>query len=115
MSETFKHRTNRGRTGGLWFYRDRNGAEVDLVIDRTSGLTLVEAKSSSTASSSLFDGARRVRRHFDRLSRPCDLVVVYGGEQFQQRAEARLIPWRMLRAAIMSVAAHLCTLRRYQP
>ena len=99
VSETFKHRTNRGRTGGLWSYRDRNGAEVDLVIDRTSGLTLVEAKSSSTASSSLFAGARRVRRQFDRLSRPCDLVVAYGGEQFQQRADARLIPWRMLRAA----------------
>ena len=39
VSETLKHRTNQGWTGGLSFYRDRNGAEVDLVIDRTSGLT----------------------------------------------------------------------------
>ena len=109
VSETFKHRTNRGWTGGLWFYRDRSGAEMDLVIDRTSGLTLVEAKSSSTASSSLFDGARRVRRHFDRLSRPCDLVVAYGGEQFQQRAEARLIPWRMLRAASVAPGSPVVT------
>ena len=109
MSETLKHWTNRGRTGGLWFYRDRNGAEVDLVIDRTSGLTLVEAKSSSTASSSLFDGARRVRRHFDRLSRPCDLVVAYWGEQFQQRTQARLIPWQMLRAASVADGSPVVT------
>ena len=99
VSETLKHRTNQGWTGGLSFYRDRNGAEVDLVIDRTSGLTLVEAKSSSTASSSLFDGTRRVRRQFEKLSRPCDFAIAYGGDQYQQRAEGRLIPWRMLRAA----------------
>ena len=99
VSEVLKHRTNRGWTGGMSFYRDRNGAEVDLVIDRTSGLTLVEAKSSATASSSLLAGARRVRRHFEPLSPACDLVVAYGGDQFQPRAEGRLIPWRMLRAA----------------
>ena len=102
VSETLKHRTNRGWTGGMWFYRDRNGAEVDLVIDRTSGLTLVEAKSSSTASSSLFDGVRRVQRHFDQLSRPSDLAVAYGGDHCQERAEGRLIPWRMLRAASLT-------------
>jgi len=102
VAETVKHRTNQGRTGGLWFYRDKNGAEVDLVIDGTSDLTLVEAKSSSTASSSLFAGARRVRRHFDRLSRPIDVAVAYGGEEYQQRAEGRLIPWRMLRTASLA-------------
>ena len=102
VSETLKHRTNQGLTGGLWFYRDRNGAEVDLVIDRTSDLALVEAKSSSTASSSLFDGVRRVQRHFDQLSRPSDLAVAYGGDQYQERAEGRLIPWRMLRAASLT-------------
>ena len=109
VSETLKHRTNQGLTGGLWFYRDRNGAEVDLVIDRTSSLTLVEAKSSSTASSSLFDGIRRVRRHFDQLSQPNDLAVAYGGDQYQERAEGRLIPWRMLRAASLPGSDHVVT------
>ncbi len=102
VAETVKHRTNQGRTGGVWFYRDRNGAEVDLVVDSASGFTLVEAKSSSTASSSLFGGLRRVRRHFDPLSRPRDLAVAYGGDEYQQRAEGRLIPWRMLRAASLA-------------
>ncbi len=99
VSEVLKHRINRGERGGLCFYRDRNGAEVDLVIERPVGLTLVEAKSTMTASSTLFNGVRRVRGHFDNVSHSCNVVVAYGGEQFQQREDGRLIPWRMLRAA----------------
>ena len=107
VSEILKHRTNRGLTGGVWFYRDRNGAEVDLVIDRPAGLSLVEAKSSTTASSSLFDGIRRVRRHFADAPSDCDTTVAYGGDQFQQREDGRLVPWRMLRAACLPNREHV--------
>ena len=48
-STVVKHRANRGETRGLSFYRDRSGAEVDLVIERPGGLTLVEAKAARTA------------------------------------------------------------------
>ncbi len=98
-SETAKHLSNRGETGSLSFYRDRNGAEADLVIERPSGITLVEAKSSATASSSLFSGVRRVRRHLGELSRPVDIAIVYGGDDFQQRAEEHIVPWRRLHEA----------------
>ena len=107
VSEILKHRTNRGLTGGVSFYRDRNGAEVDLVIDRTDGLSLVEAKSSTTASSSLFDGIRRVRRHFADAPVKCDATVAYGGDQFQQREQGRLIPWSMLRGAGLPNREHI--------
>ena len=107
VSEALKHRSNRGLTGGLWFYRDRNGAEIDLVVNQPAGLTLVEAKSSTTASSSLFDGARRARRHIAGTTRDCDVAVVYGGDRFQQRTEGRLIPWRMLRAASLAASDHV--------
>ena len=97
VSEVLKHRANRGESGGLSFYRDRDGAEVDLVIERPQQVTLVEAKSAETASSSLFAGARRVRRHIDDASRECDVVVVYGGDRGQRRTDGRLTPWRKLR------------------
>ena len=96
VSEVLKHRANRGERGGLSFYRDRDGAEVDLVIERPQQVTLIEAKSAETASSSLFAGARRVRRHLDDASRDCDVVVVYGGDRGQRRTEGRLTPWRRL-------------------
>ena len=52
--------------GGISFYRDRNGAEADLIIEYPSQqVALVEAKSANTASSSLFDSIGRVQKHLN--------------------------------------------------
>jgi predicted AAA+ superfamily ATPase len=97
VSEISKHRINRGEPGGLSFYRDRDAAEADLVIEHPDRLTLVEAKSAQTASASLFAGANRVRRHLAEPSRPpCDVVVAYGGDEAQRRSDAKLVPWASL-------------------
>ncbi len=96
ISEITKHRSNRGETGGLSFYRDRNGAEVDLIVEHPSHITLVDAKSTATASSSLFRGVRRVRRHLTELPSACNIVITYGGDQFQQRADGNIVPWHKL-------------------
>ena len=99
VSEIVKHRLNRGETRGLSFYRNRDGAEVDLVIEHPSRLTLVEAKSSQTSSASLFQGAMRVQRHLADASLACDISVVYGGGESQNRASGRLIPWDRIHEA----------------
>ena len=96
VSEIAKQRMNRGEAGGLTFYRDRDGAEVDLVIEDPSEITLVEAKSSETASSSLLSGARRVRRHLAGQSRDCRVLVAYGGARSQRRTDGTLVPWSKL-------------------
>lgn len=96
VSEIRKHRLNRGEPGGMAFYRDRDGAEVDLVIEEPGRLTLVEAKAAQTPAASLFDGARRVAHHLARASRACDVVVVYGGDEAQRRSDAKLVPWAAL-------------------
>jgi predicted AAA+ superfamily ATPase len=96
VSEICKHRMSRGESRGLSFYRDRDGAEADLIIEDPDRLTLVDAKSSQTASASLFDGANRVRGHLAEPSRPCDVVVAYGGEEAQRRSNAKLVPWAEL-------------------
>lgn len=93
VSEIVKYRLNRGETRGLSFYRNRDGAEVDLVVERPSRLTLVEAKSSQTPSASLFDGAVRVQRHLAAASPQCDIAVAYGGGESQRRAAGQLVPW----------------------
>lgn len=96
VSEIAKCRASRGETRGLSFYRDRNGAEVDLVVEDPSGVTLVEAKSAATPSSALFRGALRVRNHLAETARPCTVLVAYGGDQRQERSEGRLVPWGKL-------------------
>ena len=96
VSEIAKHRVNRGERGGLSHYRDRNGAEVDLVLETPDGLFLVEAKSSMTPASSMLSGAKRVRKQLGAASRPCRITVVYGGDAAQHRTDGSIIPWRDL-------------------
>ena len=100
VSEIVKHRLNRGETRGLYFYRNRDGAEVDLVIEHPSRLTLVEAKSSQTPSASQFGGALRVQRHLADASLPSEIVVVYGGGEAQNRAIGRLVSWESVHQAV---------------
>lgn len=96
VSEIAKHRANQGEPGGISFYRDRNGAEADLIVESPVATTIVEAKSSETASPSLFDGSRRVRRHLSQSTHQCSVVVVYGGDHLQRRGTDSLIPWKEL-------------------
>ena len=96
VSEIAKHRANQGEDLGISHYRDRNGAEADLVTASTDGALIVEAKSSGTPSSSLFDGAKRVRRHLEQSNCQCGIMVVYGGGQYQRRGPDSLVPWSEL-------------------
>ena len=52
VMEAIKHRYNMGLEGGLFFYRDSNQNEVDLLIKQEGELTAIEVKSSMTYSSS---------------------------------------------------------------
>ena len=100
VSEALKHRTHCGRSTGLFFYRDRHGSELDLIVDEPDALTMIEAKSGTTPNSSLLAGAKRVLPHLLGIRPRCDLAGVYGGEEFQQRSDGRLVPWRLVRSAV---------------
>lgn len=52
VMEAIKHRYNMGLEGGVFFYRDSNQNEVDLLIKQEGELTAIEVKSSMTYSSS---------------------------------------------------------------
>ena len=95
VAEAYKALLNRGEPRRLCFYRSRDGAEADLLIDHPSGLTLLEAKAGATPAGNLFDGARRVRRQLEEQA-SCQLAVVYGGQEAQTRSIGRIIPWAKL-------------------
>ena len=96
VSEITKQRANQGEPGGLSFYRDRNGVETDLLIDRPDRITLVEAKSAVTPSSSFLGAGRTVQRHLASIPRASDIMAVYGGDELQVRSAGVLMPWRLL-------------------
>lgn len=95
-SEIVKHRRNHGEAAGLSHYRDRHAAEADVVVEGPDRLRLVEAKAARTASPGLFAKALRIRDELARPSRPCEVVLVYGGDEAQRRSGAKLVPWTRL-------------------
>ena len=48
VMEAIKHRYNMGLEGGVFFYRDSNQNEVDILIKQEGELTAIEVKSSMT-------------------------------------------------------------------
>lgn len=94
-SEILKHRTNAGERGGLYFYRDQNGMEGDLVLEYADRSLLLETKSSQTLVNDLLAGARRVRNVLSTQS-PCSAIVVYGGNECQERGDLTVLSWNRL-------------------
>ena len=96
VSEVIKHRVNQGIRNGLFFYRDSNRLEADLVIEEAESITLVEAKSSATPFPGMLAGVKRIRRLMANPGRLCRVAVAYGGEEGQQYSDGQLVPWRMV-------------------
>ncbi len=82
-------------TGGLYYYRDRAGVEVDLVIDRPDGFVLVEGKAARTLHSDADGPMGQVARTLRQL-RPTESGLVYGGSELQRRTDLTARPWSTL-------------------
>ena len=91
MSELYKAFAHRGESPPLYFWRDRTGHEVDIVIDTGMKLIPVEVKSGETVDHSLFDGLR----YFTSLGTPASRtgVLIHGGETKYQRENIIVRPW----------------------
>jgi predicted AAA+ superfamily ATPase len=91
VAELYKAFYHTGERPPLYFWRDRTGHEVDVVIDHGTGLIPVEIKSGETVSSSFFDGLR----YFTAL-RPSVMqtgILIYGGDQSYRREDFLIRPW----------------------
>lgn len=92
LTEILKHRMNRGEHAGLYFYRDRQGLEADIVIEEGRKLTVLEAKAGQTATPELVNAGRKVA---DVLSgeTKTSRIVVFGGETSQRRSDVEILSW----------------------
>jgi len=91
FSEIYKAFAHRGELPPLYFWRDRTGHEVDIVIDTGKRLVPVEIKSAETIDSSFFDGLR----YYISLGIPVSKtgVLVHGGDALYQRENFTVRPW----------------------
>ena len=78
--ECLKTRTNAGKLPNLYFFRDSNGNEVDILFQNGKELTAIEVKSSATYKASLLKGLRRISSLSRQVTRR---YLVYSGDYFE--------------------------------
>lgn len=94
VGELLKRRFHAGRPSDLYFWRDRTGNEVDVVIDEGLNLAPIEIKSGMTINDDFFTGLRRWRTFAGRKAGPAALI--YGGDTALTREDIRVVPWRTI-------------------
>ena len=89
--EFLKRRYEDASQPNLYFFRDSNKNEVDLIMIMGTNLWAVEIKSGQTITSECFKGLN----YFAELNKdePAKKVLVYGGDQEQRRSSVHVIPW----------------------
>lgn len=82
VTELVKQRTNAGRPVNLYYWRDKTGHEVDIVIDNGLSLIPVEIKAGKTVNSEFFGNII----YWNKLSGATKGYIVYAGNQNEERS-----------------------------
>ena len=92
VMEVIKHHYNMGLEGGVFFYRDSNQNEVDLLIKQEGELTAIEVKSSMTYSSSFEKALTQIEGWIKTpISKK---AIVYSGDFENTSGNINLINYR---------------------
>lgn len=92
VGEFRKFRLNRGLPDDLYFWRDNNGLEADLVFETNQGLQCVEIKSSQTITPDLVRSGQRASRF---VTEPAPVPwLLHGATESYTREGVRCISWQ---------------------
>ncbi|MDV7392901.1 DUF4143 domain-containing protein, partial [Arthrospira platensis SPKY1] len=91
VAEMAKQRYNQGRPLNLYYWRDSQGLEVDVLFETPDGLQAIEIKSGATFAS---DWPAALSKWARLQSAPIPLPwVIYGGEGQMQRQGCLATGW----------------------
>ncbi|MHC1777469.1 MAG: ATP-binding protein [Lentimicrobium sp.] len=96
--ELMKKRFNKGLDSNLYFYRDSNHSEVDIVIRRGRDLQPVEVKSSRTFHPDFLKQFINFKGTFPE--RMIDPVLVYDGQMEQKVMEIEVVNFRNMSKSV---------------
>ena len=92
--ELLKRRLNEGKESNLYFYRDSNQNEVDILVNHGSSLDAIEVKSAMTYSPSFEKALLKVN---DWVNPPVgQRTIVYAGALEDDKGDIRLLNYRNL-------------------
>lgn len=100
VMECVKHRMNLGKEGGVYFYRDSNQNEVDILIKQSGQLTALEVKSAMTYNSSFAASLMKLPQW---VGTPISKrAVVYSGDFENLAGDIALINYNHLSSYILN-------------
>ncbi|MFD1891922.1 ATP-binding protein [Ottowia beijingensis] len=92
VGEFMKARLHAGQPPQLYFWRDNNGLEADLVFEVGTRLQTVEIKSGQTVTPDYLQAARKATRFAgDEALQPW---LVHGGSDSYERSGVRVLGWQ---------------------
>lgn len=89
ISELVKHRFNQGLPANLYFWRDSQGHEIDIIVENSNQLLPIEIKAGQTITSDYFQGLQ----YWQKLTHTTKSWLIYAGNQNQQRTGTDVICW----------------------
>ncbi|RKX84237.1 MAG: AAA family ATPase [Spirochaetes bacterium] len=94
IAEYYKSTLHSGNQPDAFFYRDKTGNEVDLIIDKPPKLIPIEIKSGETIGSDFFKGLIK----YQSLSgiTPKECFLIYSGNKSGKRKHANILSWNHL-------------------
>ena len=103
MMDALKFRWHRGLRDNLYFYRDSEGSEIDLVLEFGHGVFPIEIKAGATINSDYFKGIK----HFAKLvdNAPNGGGLVYGGNERWRHNGTQIVPFDDLDALLVACGA----------
>ncbi len=95
VTELIKRSFNAGHSADIYFWRDSQGHEIDVVSETPQGLQAIEIKSGSTVASDWADAPRRwlalAQRDVQAMPMP---QLVFGGTGHIERQGCEMLGWR---------------------
>lgn len=94
ISELIKRDYNNGRQPSLYFWRDKQGHEIDCIIEQGVDLIPIEIKSGKTITTDFFSNLNYWNTLVETPAK--QRYLVYGGDEDQKRSNEQVLSWKNL-------------------
>jgi len=101
INEFYKHAYNNGETPENYFWRDKTGKEIDLIVENGNMIFPIEIKGGRTFSNDFFKNLN----YWNKLSgkNPENAWIVYGGNKTFELAQGTVLSWKELERVLSNI------------
>ena len=99
LGEVFKEQVAKQTEADVYFWRDRSGHEVDLILERDGVPTAIEVKATETVRKDLFKGLNTWKT-LVRGESSTEPVLVYAGNESLNRSGYKVVGWQAIASLV---------------